>query len=519
MIKFLSRNKYTFLITFFLFCCVEVVIYFSVTYMEELDRKTFLQHKTKELRTQIETGKHYLDILAEVLHNKVLNNPNSADIMYESSHTNDLKQQAKLRAKLYQAYIQEYEYMKTLGVRQLHFHLPGVVSFLRFHRPEKFGDSLASIRESIMYVNQHKKPLTCFEEGRIFNGFRHVYPIFKDQKFVGTVEISYSFRAFLEHMIEINNNTAYLFMMNNNVIDTKVFQDEKNNYMKTAFEQYSIDKHTLNNNMGIALEDILALNKKISYYVSEKLKTEDDFAVHTFLDRAPNKNIVVTFLAVRNFEKKKVAYMVGYNYSGTIDIIEKRSSQILVLLSILNFLVMLLFFILFRKETKKAELASQEAIKDSLTGILNRRGFDNLLCYKMSVARRYNLALSVVFFDIDNFKKINDNFGHDVGDMALKELSELIRTHIRESDILARWGGEEFILLLPKTAVQDAVTLAGKLRMEVNKYNFSTINLLTCSFGVTQLQDNESAEGLIKRVDELLYIAKTTGKNKIVSDT
>lgn len=519
MIKFLSYNRYIFVVTLILFFCLEIVIYSAVNYMEELDRETFLKHQTKEFNTQVETGKHYLGILAEILYGSVLNNSKSAEIMYEASHTNDLKKQAQLRDKLYQTYIKEYEHMKTLGVRQLHFHLPGVVSFLRFHRPEKFGDSLASVRESIMYVNQYKKPVECFEEGRIFNGFRHVYPIFKEKEFVGTVEISYSFRAFLEHMLEINKNASYLFVMNNSVIDTKVFQDEKNNYMKTAFAQYSIDKNTLNNNMGIALDDILAINKKISSVVSEKLKTEDNFAVSTFLERAPNKNIIVTFIAVRNFEKKKVAYMIGYNYSGTMDIIQKRSSQILILLSALNVAVMLLFFALFRKETKKAEIASQEAIKDPLTGILNRRGFDNMLCYQISVSRRYNSGLSVIFFDIDNFKKINDNFGHDIGDITLKELSSLIKAHIRESDILARWGGEEFIILLPKTSVKDAVMLACKLRMEVNKYNFPTINLLRCSFGVTQLQDDENEEHIIKRVDELLYIAKTTGKNKIVSDT
>ena len=123
MIKFLLQNKYIFLTTFILFCCVEVAIYFSVNYMKELDTKSFLQHKTKELNIQVETGKHYLNLLAEVLHTNVLNNSINADIMYEASHTNDLKKQAQLRAKLYQTYITKYEYMKTLGVRQLHFHV------------------------------------------------------------------------------------------------------------------------------------------------------------------------------------------------------------------------------------------------------------------------------------------------------------------------------------------------------------------------------------------------------------
>ncbi|MFT7860860.1 MAG: GGDEF domain-containing protein [Sulfurimonas sp.] len=138
--------------------------------------------------------------------------------------------------------------------------------------------------------------------------------------------------------------------------------------------------------------------------------------------------------------------------------------------------------------------------------------------YKISISRRYESELSIIFFDIDHFKRINDNFGHDVGDTVLKELSALIKTHIRESDIFARWGGEEFVVLLPNTPLKDAVLLGEKLQKAIKSYKFTQVEKLTCSFGVTQLQAQEDANEFFKRADMLLYRAKEEGRDKIVSD-
>ncbi|WP_428739858.1 diguanylate cyclase [Sulfurimonas sp.] len=516
--EFLKKQKHVLIIVIGFFVIFEAVIFFTIEYKEKEDKKTFLEFKSKELDTQIKMGEHYLNLIAKVLYDNVIDSDVTSDIMYKATQTNDPKKLAALREELYTKYEKDYEYMKKLGVRQFHFHLPGVKSFLRFHRPEKFGDSLVDVRESIVYVNRYKRPIECFEEGRIFNGFRHVYPIFKDKKFVGTVEISYSFKAFLEHVLEVNTQTSYLFLVNNDVINEKVFQDEKINYMRSAFEHYSIDKKTLNNSMGISLNDIFSINKSIASEVAQKIEAQDNFTIVTHIGNVENQSVVVSFIAVRNFDKKKVAYIVGYNYSITMDIVKKRSSQVLVLLSIVNAIMAFLIFALLRREKRKTELASKEAIHDPLTGILNRRGFDKILGHKVSVSRRYTSDLSIIFFDIDHFKSINDAYGHDAGDVALKELTEIIKKQIRESDIFARWGGEEFAILLPMSSLSDALLLTEKLQKKIEDMHFSVVEHLTCSFGVTQLKQNDQVETFLKRVDEFLYLAKTTGRNKIVAD-
>ncbi|WP_304545023.1 sensor domain-containing diguanylate cyclase [Sulfurimonas microaerophilic] len=508
-----------FLVALSFFFLFEIVIISTVKYLENIDKSHFLENKTKELNVQMQMGKHYLSEMAEVLYDTMVYDPKISEIMHQATITTDLQKEALLRAELYQLLQKKYEYMKKLGVRQLHFHAPGAVSFLRFHRVEKFGDSLAGIRESLMYVNKSKKPVECFEEGRIFNGFRHVYPLFYNKEFVGSVEISYSFKAFLNHMLKINPNASYLFLMNQEVIDTKVFDDEKRNYIKSDFDGYSIDKNTLNNNMGISLDEIFAINKKISKRISKDLQKKENFTVDTFIGQLQNKSVLVSFIGIKNFEEKKVAYMVGYSYSVTMDIFNKRATQMALLLTFVNVVLTLLLIILFRNEKLKTQRASEEAIHDPLTGVLNRRGFDNILDYKASISRRYDSDMSVIFFDIDHFKEVNDSYGHDIGDTILQEISDVIKANIRESDIFARWGGEEFILVLPQTSMQEGVILAEKLRAEIKRYHFTKVEALTCSFGVTQLHDDESVDELLKRADELLYLAKTKGRDRVVSDT
>jgi len=156
------------------------------------------------------------------------------------------------------------------------------------------------------------------------------------------------------------------------------------------------------------------------------------------------------------------------------------------------------------------------ATTDHLTGLLNRFKFEEMFTNEMFRSRRYNSPLSLIMFDIDHFKKINDTFGHDVGDSVLKEISELVSSNIRESDILARWGGEEFMLLTPQVDLDSAYELAEKLRNSVSELEFYKVGEVKCSLGVVQLNEGEDLVSLCKRVDMAMYKAKESGRNKTV---
>lgn len=152
---------------------------------------------------------------------------------------------------------------------------------------------------------------------------------------------------------------------------------------------------------------------------------------------------------------------------------------------------------------------------DPLTGAYNRRYFIEIFKNKTqkAVRRKEDIALAVL--DIDFFKKVNDSFGHHVGDMVLTDLTKLIKKHLREHDVFARWGGEEFVILLPNCDAEHAFETAERLRMSIASHLFDEAGHQTCSFGVTQFFADDSLTTALARADAALYQAKSTGRNKV----
>jgi len=153
-------------------------------------------------------------------------------------------------------------------------------------------------------------------------------------------------------------------------------------------------------------------------------------------------------------------------------------------------------------------------ITDSLTGIGNRRYFEQKLEEEIARVKRYGNSLSLIMFDIDHFKKVNDTYGHEMGDNVLIEYTALIASHLRAQDVFCRVGGEEFIVILPNTDVASAYALAEKLRNAVECFAYKIA--ITMSFGVVEYTENETSNEVYIRVDRALYEAKNSGRNRVV---
>lgn len=160
-------------------------------------------------------------------------------------------------------------------------------------------------------------------------------------------------------------------------------------------------------------------------------------------------------------------------------------------------------------------ILENQATTDSLTGICNRRKFLELLQMKIQEARRYAMPLALIFFDIDHFKSVNDTYGHEAGDHVLQELSSIVTGMVRQTDFFARFGGEEFVVLVHKNDVRTGRELAEKIRLKVEQHNFPLIGTVTCSFGVAQFYPDDTAETFIKRADDAMYSAKQAGRNRV----
>jgi len=162
--------------------------------------------------------------------------------------------------------------------------------------------------------------------------------------------------------------------------------------------------------------------------------------------------------------------------------------------------------------TKKLEYISTH---DELTNIYNRAYFNNMIETKIKSATRYGHQFGLIILDIDHFKKVNDIFGHSVGDSVLIRIAKILQNNIREDDIVARWGGEEFVILLPHTEIKGACLLAEKIRLLIEK-DPSSDTKITASLGVGIFNQNESKTEFFEKVDNALYKAKELGRNRVV---
>ncbi len=168
-----------------------------------------------------------------------------------------------------------------------------------------------------------------------------------------------------------------------------------------------------------------------------------------------------------------------------------------------------------QKLKDKMQLVEQMASYDVLTGVFNRRMFEQLLAIEINRATRYNQPLSVVLADIDCFKEVNDRFGHSVGDQVLSSVAHILHGHIREGDVLARWGGEEFAIILPNSSQEKAMEMTERLRSEIAEGRYEQNIAVTCSFGVTEFITGDGVNSLFARMDRALYQAKNNNRNNV----
>ncbi len=175
---------------------------------------------------------------------------------------------------------------------------------------------------------------------------------------------------------------------------------------------------------------------------------------------------------------------------------------------------------LLKEAQKDIKIKNKEleklAITDKLTNLYNRRKLDELLQNELNRCERFNHTFGIAILDIDYFKKVNDTFGHQVGDKVLIEISNILKKHIRKTDFVGRFGGEEFVIICPESQKDGIHNLIENIRIDIANYDFKNVGKVTASFGIAMLKENDSIEALLKRADVALYEAKNAGRNRVV---
>lgn len=425
----------------------------------------------------------------------------------------DEEELSEIRVKLFNILNETYKISTGYDFRQLHFHLANGNSFLRFHRPEKFGDNLNKIRESVRIANKEKRYVKGFEEGRIFNGYRYVYPLFYENQHIGSVEISVSMASILKQFNKIYPTYDLGFIIKKDVVESKVFSDEFLNYSTSFISNDFVVDNDISQNFE---------NTKCK----QKIYENDDFIklykekINDLLKRNESFSIVIEFegncyLAhyniIKNINKKPVAYMFSFNQDKQFNIM-KRSLFIELLAIVLSFLIIMTIMFFYDKVRKKMY---ELALIDPLTKAYNRFSFFDFVSKEISRSERNKSPISFAMLDIDLFKEVNDTYGHTQGDNVIKTIVSIINSSKRESDVLGRYGGEEFVLMFTDSNIDSSLIVAERIRKNIEIHTFPVVGDVTVSIGIAEREEAEVIDDVINRADTALYVAKNSGRNKV----
>lgn len=487
----------------------------SLYYVHTLQRQATQEYKKialKENKILLDTTRKELNRQCDTIFDIKINQPHILKIMDEA---NDPAKRDVARKELFKLLEPTYKLLQKNGIRQFHFHLPDSISFLRFHKVRKYGDSLKGIRYSIDLLNKTKRIVRGFEEGRIFNGFRNVYPLFYHAKFVGTVEISYSIRAIAE-LLTSDAASYYGLLIDKKLVQKKVWSENRKYYLPSLLSNgYLWDKKAFIKLYGsdTFIKKLQKFEKKLRSSVADRLGDNHSFLLPFHFE---NKNYIVIFQSLKNIEGKPVGYIVSIKENNLLALRSLQGKTTTLVLLIVILLVAVLFFLFLKNERDIKERLSFISNYDPLTKLLNRRGYEIAYNALLQSHKRDPRPFSLLFLDIDHFKHINDTFGHDMGDLVLQKLAELLQKELRKSDIIARWSGEEFIVMLDNTDIKAAQKVAEKLRQVIDRYKDKKLPHFTISIGIVDGNEDEPLEKLVKKADLSLYKAKENGRNQVV---
>ncbi len=427
------------------------------------------------------------------------------------------------RGRLYRLLYPSYDRLRVRNLRHLHFHLPDCISFLRFHRPEHYGDDLTTIQPTIALANARREAIRGFEVGKSASAFRYLYPLARDGEHLGTVDLSVPFKALREELTRLEPQREFTYILDRAVAE-KALADQL-----PLYSEAPIHPAFLVEDSGYQLPDsppppstqVAAINEKLRHDVAFQARLQEGGSFATTVPHQ-GQRWAVALLRMHDVRQQPVGYLLAYAPDSFLAALYQEYLISLLIAWTLLIAVGLLWVLLARSWDRLHLLATS----DPLTGLANRRFFLARLSEELGRFRRFPKPTALLMLDLDFFKKINDTYGHGVGDEVLKQFAALTRRTVREIDLVGRLGGEEFAVLLPGADVEGATAYAERLRCSVatrlreqcDGHLFATAAgelKVTVSIGITLFSADDHPESVLNRADQALYQAKENGRNRI----
>ncbi|WP_415679517.1 cache domain-containing protein, partial [Vibrio mytili] len=295
------------------------VVVMAITFIfneYQTQRERILLGSSHELRSKVESSLGVYKDFSNYVFKEIEDDQDIFRLMSEA-YFGDESIRTSNRNSIYSMLEEKYKTLTGFNFRQLHFHFENGDSFLRVHKPEKFGDNLFSIRESVRISNKEKRFVQGFEEGRIYNGYRFVYPVVYNDIQIGTLEVSLSMGSIVNLLFNLYPEQDFFFLMNKDVVNYKVFDDTKNNYIHSKIaSDYYVDKDVLNKSLeNMKFTELEGYTELFKKQLDPHIKTGNTFSKEFNVN---GKYLIVSFLSVENFKREHVAYLISISEDDTL---------------------------------------------------------------------------------------------------------------------------------------------------------------------------------------------------------
>jgi diguanylate cyclase (GGDEF)-like protein len=513
-------------------CCVVIgiSIYYTDNSLEILAKEKANQTynlRLKEYTVILKDKKNFLNSFAKFI--------SSSDIVIDSYLKNNRKELINFVLPL-------YKNLHSSGLlEEIHFFKRPAISFVNFSNLKAFNLDVSKARADIVWVSTSFSPSTHFYVCRMYPGLRATYPIIYKDKLLGSVSFGIHIKVFQKLFKDLGVNDVSIYLNDDelkksllpqryarfkhlpsykkwkvlgNVYDIRLTPgfERQNGYVFTKIEIKDFFNHTMA--YLVIKDDISRSLKMLKTRAVNKMCLEIFSFLFIFVivfmlfkwvfDKLNDMNRILQLIKTQNFDE------IPQKTTPKDELDVYKNNLIDVANDIKTYISLL---------TQKVETYSDKAYKDGLTETFNRRFLEEkakelFLKYKLS-----DTQVGIIMLDIDDFKKINDTYGHDIGDMVLIALVNTVKKIIRKNDLFIRYGGEEFIIILPDSNIENTYKIAEKIRQEVEKLQIDIGERLlsfTVSAGISEIHKNdESIYDAIKRADVNLYKAKKHGKNRV----
>jgi len=382
-----------------------------------------------------------------------------------------------------------------------------VENFAIYENSQKLDNILINQKALHTYVEEIQKPVIykLKKEGKLYHDFFN-------PKILSFTYIARNIHKIENNLLKNSNkNEKYYKLVSNNPRNSLNIANEFERNLIKKFNEKKLQEY----------KDVITENgKKFLYYASPVTANKKScMRCHSSPDIAPKELLKIYGTKNGFYEKigeRRAIISIKIPLEKELIHAKKYYNIISLIIFISLIFIYIIIFFLIRKLDIKQEKLQELANIDQLTQCYNRRVFELDSQHEIELAKRINQNFSLISFDIDYFKNINDTYGHQEGDKVLINISTIVKQTNRKYDKLYRVGGEEFMILLPSTNLENAVKIAQRIRLDIQKYSLEN-KVITASFGVCEYNKEDNLTELYKKVDDILYKAKENGRNRVES--